>query len=147
MYDIDTDFIDKMIKTNMKMDPKNITPKRRNNYFDTDEYKESSKMIDFLDRTYNEDPDMTNDYGTLKDPLNDVGDMEGKDFHEEHEQTRNQRIKAYDLDAEKIPSNEYFERLLREGKGKVQKIKLDSIGLLDQKLPEVSIMEETIDKL
>jgi hypothetical protein len=147
MYDIDTDFIDKMVQTNMEMDPKNITKKRKNNYFETPEYKNSSKMIDFLDRVYNIDPNPTNNFGTLKDPLDDVDDMRGKDFHEEHEMTRNQRLNNYSLDAEKISSDKYYERLLRERKSHVQKIKLDSVGLLDLEPIDAKEMEETIDKL
>jgi hypothetical protein len=147
MYDIDTDFIDKMVKTNMEMDPKNITKKRVNNYFDTPEYKKSSKMIDFLDTVYNIDPNVTNNYGTLKDPLDDMDDMRGRDFHEEHEMTRNQRIKGYSLDAEKISSDQYYERLLNEKKSNNLKIHLDTVGLLDMKPIDAKEMEETIDKL
>ena len=147
MYDIDVDFIDKMVEKNMAMDPKNVKAPRKNNYFDTPEYVNSARMIDFLDRVYNTQPDMTNNYGTLKDPLDDVGDLAGKDFHEEHELTRNERLKNYSLDAEKISSDVYFERLLKQRDDNVQKIQLDSVHLLDQKPIELEQMEETVDKL
>ena len=142
MYDIDTDFIDKMVANDMAMDPKNIKKPRKNNYFDSPEYQNSSHLIDFLDSVYDEGDVLD---GRVKDPLADTGDLMGKDFHEEHEQTRNGRLGQYSLDAEKVPSNVAYERLLREKEGKRQKIQLDDVHLLDRK--DVLEMEDTVDKL
>jgi hypothetical protein len=147
MYDIDTDFIDKMVKNNMAMDPKNNKRPRKNNYFDSPEYQKSSHLIDFLDNVYNVDPDDTPQETKFEDPLNDMDDLKGKDFHEEHEQTRNERIRQYKLDAEKIPSDQLYQRLLKDKQNDRKFIKLDDVHLLDQKPLELSDMEETIDKL
>ena len=144
MYRVDGDFAQKMAETGFALDPKQIRPRRPNLYYQEAEYIRAERMNEYLQRQMDEEPEIFVGKGKARKPFEVMDDFKGKDFHEEHHQTRNWREAQYSLSGEE-GMDHFYERMLKSADS-IPKLQIEATGELS-KADVNDRFGETVDKL